>query len=177
MASFKSFLSHIALNEGNPLSRTLTLKKKGIHSAFVSPDRTNRSAQANADAAKHLEKRVRGAGYGFRKAEGEWDEGDGVGKEKSYQVIAREPGAKASGKFRKFVKGLGKELDQQAIIHNNPTGKTGGEGTAITTTNYTAPDGEKMRAGQKTKFGQMHYNTPNPYGRTKFKKGGSITYK
>lgn len=165
------------ITEGNPLARTFTLKKKGLHSALVSPERKNRSDAENATATKHLETRARKAGYGFRKTEGEWDEGGGVGKEKSYQVVANKSGPRASTHFRRFIKKLGAELNQQAVIHNNPKGPKGGTGKEIVTTDHTSPSGEPRKVGQKTTFGSMHYNTPNPYGITRFKKGGSITYK
>lgn len=165
------------ITEGNPLARTFTLKKKGLHSAFISAERKNRSAEQNAAAAKHLEKRVRNAGYGYRHTEGEYDEGGGMAKEKSYQVVARKPGKKESGKFRHFIRKLGTELDQQTILHNKPVGKRrSGEGTAIATTDHMS-GGEPMKKGQRVTYGNMHYNTPNPYGITRFKKGGSVTYK
>ncbi len=174
----KKFSEFIA--EGNSLARTFTLKKKGLHSATVSPERKNKSAEENKIAAKQLEAHTRKAGYGFRKAEGEWDEGDGMGKEKSYQIIANKAGPRASTNFRRFIKKLGAKLNQQAVIHNDPKkggSRSGGVGKEIVTTDHTSPGGEAKKVGQKTTYGRMHYNTPNPYGITRFKKGGSFTWK
>lgn len=157
MISFRQFIK-----EGNPLSRNVTLQNKGLHSIIMSPERKNRSPEENKAAAKHLEKSAVKAGYGFRKALGKWKGEEGEeGSEKSYQIIARNPGAKAAAGLRQFGRKLGKELNQQAIIHVDPAKKTG---TAIQT--VKTPE---MKVGQKTTYGTMHHNVDNPYGETQYR--------
>lgn len=165
MKSFREFL----MTEGNPLSRFSQLSRRGYHSVFISPERKNRSPAANKEAARSLEKDIHAAGYAFRKARGVWKGEDGEeGAERSYQIIARNPGTKAGAALRHFGRKLGKKYDQQSILHHDPRTNSG---VAIQT---TATSGH--RVGERMTYGKSHFNVDNPYGETQFKRSAKLTY-
>jgi hypothetical protein len=146
----------IDLEEGNPLSRVRTSPR---HSILMSAERKGLSPEENKSRMTALKDEWRKRGYGFRKTEGKWDEGGGVGKENSIHVIAKDSNAKAGAELRKHARRLSKQFDQDAFIHRKPDAE--GRGTAI----YTGTE----RKGQKDDYGPSRYNVDNPYGETTFK--------
>jgi hypothetical protein len=144
------------IQEGNPLSR---IQRSPRHSIIMSAERKDLSPEENKSRMTALKKAWRERGYGFRKTEGKWDEGGGVGKENSIYVFAKDSDAKSGAKLRKHARRLSKQFDQDAFIHRKPDAE--GRGTAI----YTGTE----RKGQKDDYGPSRYNVDNPYGETTFK--------
>lgn len=144
------------IQEGNPLSRVRTSPR---HSILMSAERKGLSPEENKSRMAILKREWRKRGYGFRKTEGKWDEGGGVGKENSIHVFAKGSDAKAGAELRKHARKLSKQFDQDAFIHRKPGAE--GRGTAI----YTGTE----RKGQKDDYGPSRYNVDNPYGETTFK--------
>jgi hypothetical protein len=151
------------VDEGNPLSRLTKYDKEGRHTIIMSAERKKDNegkqltSQQNSDRMNKLKSSWREKGYGFRNTEGKWNEGEGVGKESSIHVAAKEPGKKGAAELRKHARELSKKYDQDAFIHRTPEGK----GTAINTVG--------KRAGQKDDYGPSRYNVNNPYGETTYK--------
>lgn len=144
------------IQEGNPLSRVRTSPR---HSILMSAERKGLSPEENKSRMAILKREWRKRGYGFRKTEGKWDEGGGVGKENSIHVFAKGSDAKAGAELRKHARKLSKQFDQDAFIHRKPGAE--GRGTAI----YTGTE----RKGQRDDYGPSRYNVDNPYGETTFK--------
>lgn len=149
MKTFKQFML-----EGNPLARVATSKR---HSILMSAERKGLSDDENKARMNDLKKAWREKGYGYRDTEGKWDEGGGVGKERSIHVYAKSEGDEAGAELRKHATELSKKHGQDAFIHRTPDGK----GKAV----YTGTD----RKGEEDDFGPSRYNVDNPYGETTYK--------
>jgi len=146
------------LDEGNPLSRVATSNK---HSITMSAERKGLTPKENADRMQKLKKGWRERGYGFRKVEGKWDEGGGVGRENSIHIFAKSGSKEHAAELLKHAKDLGAEHNQDAVLHRSP----GGKGTAV----YTSDTSYGKKKGDKDSYGSTRYNVDNPYGETQFK--------
>lgn len=148
----------MSLQEGNPLSRVATTDK---HSVTMSAARKNLTAKENKARMKALAKDLRERGFGFRKAEGKWNEGDGVAREPSLHVTAKGNSKEDAAHLLKHTRELAAKYGQDAILHRSPSGK----GTAI----YTSDTSYGRKKGEKDSYGPTRYNVDNPYGETQFK--------
>lgn len=148
------------IQEGNPLGRVMQHDKQGRHSVFISPHRANLTKDENDARMKSLKKSLRAQGYGYRNTEGKWNEGDGVGREKSLHVYAKSSGKEGAAELTKDMKTHADTYGQDAILHRSPQGS----GTAI----YTN-DTKDQKKGDKVGYGPTRYNVDNPYGETTFK--------
>ena len=153
-----SALEEEHLEEGNPLSRMTKLDAEGRHSIIMSAERHNLTPEENSARMAKLKKQWKDRGYGFRKTEGKWDEGGGVGRENSIHVYAKGTSKEDSAELLKHAKELSTHHDQDAFIHRSPSGK----GTAV----YTGTE----KKGEKVSYGGTAYNARNPYGETQYKK-------
>ena len=146
------------IQEGNPLSRVAT---SGRHSITMSAERKGLSPEENKARMTALKKDLRDRGYGYRKVEGKWDEGGGVGRENSLHIFAKGDSKEHAAELMKHTKELGAKYQQDAILHRSPKGK----GTAI----YTSDTSYGRKKGEKDSYGPTRYNVDNPYGETQFK--------
>lgn len=151
-------LEEDTIEEGNPLSRMTKQDEEGRHSIIMSAERHNLTPKENRARMNTLKNQWRERGYGFRKTEGKWDEGGGVGKENSLHVYAKSSSKEHSAELLKHAKELSKHHDQDAFIHRSPKGT----GTAV----YTGTE----KKGEKVTYGKTAYNKDNPYGETQYKK-------
>jgi hypothetical protein len=147
-----------AIQEGNPLSR---IARSDRHSITMSAERKGLTSKENAARMKELRAAWRERGYGYRKVEGKWDEGGGVGRENSIHVTAKGNSKEDSAELLKHAKELGAKHDQDAVLHRG----AGGRGTAI----YTSNTASGRKKGEKDSYGPSRYNVDNPYGETQFK--------
>lgn len=150
---------HQYLSEGNPLARMKSLDAKGYHSVIISGERKSHSKAENAASMDKLKAHFREGGYGFKKTEGKWNEGEGVSSENSIHVTAKKPGVKGAAELIHHAKKISKALSQDAFIHRDAEGN----GRAIFT-----HDTEDNKAGDKVSYGSTKYNTENPYGQTQY---------
>ena len=151
--SFKQFIA-----EGG-LSRAVRTSMQR-NTAQLTANRGNVSSAENKAKNRELGKKVRSLGYGYKKVEGKYAEKDEkTGETKTVRepsIVVNAP-KKKFRTFKKQMKRLGKEYNQDSIITKK------GKKDAIL--NPTA-----RRAGTKgMKLGQVKPNRPNPYGETKVK--------
>lgn len=146
------------IQEGNPLSRVATSDR---HSITMSAERKGLSPEENKARMTALKKDLRDRGYGYRKVEGKWDEGGGVGRENSLHIFAKGGSKEHAAELLRHTKELGAKYQQDAILHRSPKGK----GTAI----YTSDTSYGRKKGEKDSYGPTRYNVDNPYGETQFK--------
>jgi hypothetical protein len=152
------FEEETQIDEGNPLSR---IARSDRHSVTMSAERKDLTPKENKSRMSELKKAWRERGYGFRKVEGKWDEGDGVGRENSIHVTAKGNSKKDAAELLRHAKELGAQHNQDAVLHRSPRG----QGTAI----YTSNTASGRKKGEKDSYGPSRYNVDNPYGETQFK--------
>jgi hypothetical protein len=153
-----------SLQEGNPLSRIARTDRASVlMSAERKKDKDGNTltAKQNASRMANLKADWRERGYGFRKTEGKWDEGDGVDGENSIHVIAKGNSKDDAAELLRHTKELGSKHEQDSILYRSP----GGKGTAI----YTSDTKGGRKKGEKDAYGPSRYNVSNPYGETTFK--------
>lgn len=154
MQTFREFIK-----EGNPLARHHKFEQEGRSYVAISAERTRYSPERNARRMDNMEKRLKKMGYGYRKTEGRWK----GGKENSFVVYAKGTEAKHSDQLLNHMKALGTHYNQDSILHHD--GKTG----KLHATNHN----RDFRIGEKMGIGVQHFNQPNDYGITKFKRNRS----
>ena len=137
---------------------------KSRSTAQLTATRGDKSSKENKARNKELGKKVRSMGYGYKKVKGEYPETDSkTGEKKTVKepsITVNAPKKKFK-KFRKQMKRLGKEYNQDTVIT-----KKGKDKATLHPTN--------KRAGKKgSKIGQIRPGKTGKYGHTKV---GSKTY-
>ena len=182
-ASKKAKMRNLAKGNTNPNEKAAAEKKAGgpkligeggmarqvKHSksrstAVLTANRGDKSGKENKARNKELGKKIRSMGYGYKKVKGEYPEKDEkTGKKKtvSEPSMAVNAPKKKFKKFKKQMKRLGKEYNQDAVIT-----KKGKDKATLHPTN--------KRAGKKgSKIGQIRPGKTGKFGHTKV---GSKTY-
>ena len=137
---------------------------KSRSTAQLTATRGDKSSKENKARNKELGKKVRSMGYGYKKVKGEYPEVDTkTGEKKTVKepsITVNAPKKKFK-KFRKQMKRLGKEYNQDTVIT-----KKGKDKATLHPTN--------KRAGKKgSKIGQIRPGKTGKFGHTKV---GSKTY-
>ena len=137
---------------------------KSRSTAQLTATRGDKSSKENKARNKELGKKVRSMGYGYKKVKGEYPETDSkTGEKKTVKepsITVNAPKKKFK-KFRKQMKRLGKEYNQDTVIT-----KKGKDKATLHPTN--------KRAGKKgSKIGQIRPGKTGKFGHTKV---GSKTY-
>ena len=152
----------VELDEGG-MSRQVQ-HSKSRSTAQLTATRGDKSSKENKARNKELGKKVRSMGYGYKKVKGEYPETDSkTGEKKTVKepsITVNAPKKKFK-KFRKQMKRLGKEYNQDTVIT-----KKGKDKATLHPTN--------KRAGKKgSKIGQIRPGKTGKFGHTKV---GSKTY-
>lgn len=104
------------LTEGNPTTRMMTKANTKV-TGNISADRGNDETQ-NRKNRKQLELKLRKRIGGFQKGVGEYkyqdEDGEGTGREVSYQVT--KPDTMSKRRFGKLVRRTGREAGQESVI-------------------------------------------------------------
>ena len=144
---------------------------KSRSTAVLTANRGDKSGKENKARNKELGKKIRSMGYGYKKVKGEYPEKDEkTGKKKtvSEPSMAVNAPKKKFKKFKKQMKRLGKEYNQDAVITKKGKDKA--------TLHPTTKRGRKTSTGvsrKGSKLGQVRPGRTGKYGHTKV---GSKTY-
>lgn len=142
MKTFREYLE-----EGNPLARMQTFVDQGRHFIGISTERPGLTKPQIRGRNKKLISAARKAGYGVRKAEGNYE----GGKETSHIIHAKASGQEAGEEFVRFGRKQGEKYGQDSILHHD--GKT----ARLIGTNETGYPG----MGKSEKIGgELRYNNP-----------------
>ena len=165
MKTFSQFISEaLDIREGG-LNR-IAQHSKSRNTAVLTANRGDKSSKENKKANKDLGKKVRSMGYGYKKVKGEYPEKDDKGNTKTVKepsIVVNAPKKKFK-KFKKQMKRLGKEHNQDAVI----TKKGKGDATLNPTTKRgrNTPTGPSRKG---TKLGQVNKDKKGEYGQTRVK--------
>ena len=122
MKTFKEFLDE------SSLSRVVSKSKKG-GTAILSGSRGDKSKAENKARAKQLDRDIKGKGYGgATKATGRYSERDDkTGKETKVKERSHivSSGKKGKRKFKKDMKALAKNYDQDSVLIQKKKGTAG----------------------------------------------------
>ena len=144
---------------------------KSRSTAVLTANRGDKSGKENKARNKELGKKIRSMGYGYKKVKGEYPEKDEkTGKKKtvSEPSMAVNAPKKKFKKFKKQMKRLGKEYNQDAVITKKGKDKA--------TLHPTTKRGRKTSTGvsrKGSKLGQVRPGKTGEYGHTKV---GKKTY-
>ena len=144
---------------------------KSRSTAVLTANRGDKSSKENKARNKELGKKIRSMGYGYKKVKGEYPEKDEkTGKKKtvSEPSMAVNAPKKKFKKFKKQMKRLGKEYNQDAVITKKGKDKA--------TLHPTTKRGRKTSTGvsrKGSKLGQVRPGKTGEYGHTKV---GKKTY-
>ena len=144
---------------------------KSRSTAVLTGNRADKSSKENKARNKELGKKIRSMGYGYKKVKGEYPEKDEkTGKKKtvSEPSMAVNAPKKKFKKFKKQMKRLGKEYNQDAVITKKGKDKA--------TLHPTTKRGRKTSTGvsrKGSKLGQVRPGKTGEYGHTKV---GKKTY-
>ena len=144
---------------------------KSRSTAVLTANRGDKSGKENKARNKELGKKIRSMGYGYKKVKGEYPEKDEkTGKKKtvSEPSMAVNAPKKKFKKFKKQMKRLGKEYNQDAVITKKGKDKA--------TLHPTTKRGRKTSTGVSrigSKLGQVRPGKTGEYGHTKV---GKKTY-
>ena len=144
---------------------------KSRSTAVLTANRGDKSGKENKARNKELGKKIRSMGYGYKKVKGEYPEKDEkTGKKKtvSEPSMAVNAPKKKFKKFKKQMKRLGKEYNQDAVITKKGKDKA--------TLHPTTKRGRNTSTGPSrkgSKLGQVRPGKTGEYGHTKV---GKKTY-
>ena len=144
---------------------------KSRSTAVLTGNRADKSSKENKSRNKELGKKIRSMGYGYKKVKGEYPEKDEkTGKKKtvSEPSMAVNAPKKKFKKFKKQMKRLGKEYNQDAVITKKGKDKA--------TLHPTTKRGRNTSTGPSrkgSKLGQVRPGKTGEYGHTKV---GKKTY-
>jgi len=159
----------VELDEGG-MSRQVQ-HSKSRSTAVLTGNRADKSSKENKARNKELGKKIRSMGYGYKKVKGEYPEKDEkTGKKKtvSEPSMAVNAPKKKFKKFKKQMKRLGKEYNQDAVIT-----KKGKDKATLHPTHKRARKTSTGVSGKGSKLGQVRPGRTGKYGHTKV---GSKTY-
>lgn len=145
------------LEEGNPLSRIAKFGQEKRHFVAITSERSSKSKKENEKNLKELKGKLKAQGYGYRRAQGQWE----GGKEKSLIVHAKEPGAESGRELVRDMLQHGRHYDQDSIFHNN------GDAGHLIGTNETGYPGNK----KVVRKGITSYNKEKTDFQTEFRPG------
>jgi len=168
-------------NGGGGMSEDINLDEGGMarqvkHSksrstAVLTGNRADKSSKENKSRNKELGKKIRSMGYGYKKVKGEYPEKDEkTGKKKtvSEPSMAVNAPKKKFKKFKKQMKRLGKEYNQDAVIT-----KKGKDKATIHPTTKRGRNTSTGPSRKGSKLGQVRPGKTGEYGHTKV---GKKTY-
>jgi hypothetical protein len=147
MTDLQRMRKYGTIEEGNPLSRMNKLEKEGRHFIAVSTERPGLTKKQILARNKELVSMARKAGFGVRKAEGQY-EGN---KESSHVIHAKEAGRESGAELVAFGRRLGQHFNQDSVLHHN--GKT----ARLIGTNETGFPGKDK---SEKVGGRLKYNNP-----------------
>jgi len=159
----------VELDEGGMARQVKHSKSRST--AVLTANRGDKSGKENKARNKELGKKIRSMGYGYKKVKGEYPEKDEkTGKKKtvSEPSMAVNAPKKKFKKFKKQMKRLGKEYNQDAVITKKGKDKA--------TLHPTTKRGRKTSTGvsrKGSKLGQVRPGKTGEYGHTKV---GKKTY-
>ncbi len=159
----------VELDEGGMARQVKHSKSRST--AVLTANRGDKSSKENKARNKELGKKIRSMGYGYKKVKGEYPEKDEkTGKKKtvSEPSMAVNAPKKKFKKFKKQMKRLGKEYNQDAVITKKGKDKA--------TLHPTVKRGRNTSTGPSrkgTKLGQVRPGKTGEYGHTKV---GKKTY-
>ena len=159
----------VELDEGGMARQVKHSKSRST--AVLTANRGDKSSKENKARNKELGKKIRSMGYGYKKVKGEYPEKDEkTGKEKtvSEPSMAVNAPKKKFKKFKKQMKRLGKEYNQDAVIT-----KKGKDKATLHPTHKRARKTSTGVSRKGTKLGQVRPGKTGEYGHTKV---GSKTY-
>ena len=169
MKTFTEFvLECSSLTEGG-MSRVVS-HSKSRNTAVLTATRGDKSNKENKKSNKELRQKIRSHGYGYKEVKGEYPEKDDKGNKKTVSepsVVVNAPKKKYKT-FKKRMKRLGKEYNQDSVITKKGKGKA--------TLHPTAKRAKKSSTGVSNKgssLGQVRPGKTGPYGHTKV---GKKTY-
>jgi len=159
----------VELDEGGMARQVKHSKSRST--AVLTANRGDKSSKENKARNKELGKKIRSMGYGYKKVKGEYPEKDEkTGKKKtvSEPSMAVNAPKKKFKKFKKQMKRLGKEYNQDAVIT-----KKGKDKATLHPTHKRARKTSTGVSRKGTKLGQVRPGKTGEYGHTKV---GSKTY-
>ena len=159
----------VELDEGGMARQVKHSKSRST--AVLTANRGDKSSKENKARNKELGKKIRSMGYGYKKVKGEYPEKDEkTGKKKtvSEPSMAVNAPKKKFKKFKKQMKRLGKEYNQDAVIT-----KKGKDKATLHPTHKRARKTSTGVSGKGSKLGQVRPGRTGKYGHTKV---GSKTY-
>lgn len=145
------------LEEGNPLARVAKFGQEKRHFVALTSERSNKSKKENEKNFKELKGKLKAQGYGYRRAQGQWE----GGKEKSLIVHAKKPGDEAGRELVRDMLHHGRHYEQDSILHHN------GEAGHLIGTNESGYPGNK----KVVRAGKTSYNNPVSPFQTEFRPG------
>ena len=167
--AFAKANEEVELDEGGMARQVKHSKSRST--AVLTANRGDKSGKENKARNKELGKKIRSMGYGYKKVKGEYPEKDEkTGKKKtvSEPSMAVNAPKKKFKKFKKQMKRLGKEYNQDAVITKKGKDKA--------TLHPTTKRGRKTSTGvsrKGSKLGQVRPGKTGEYGHTKV---GKKTY-
>ena len=167
--AFAKANEEVELDEGGMARQVKHSKSRST--AVLTANRGDKSSKENKARNKELGKKIRSMGYGYKKVKGEYPEKDEkTGKKKtvSEPSMAVNAPKKKFKKFKKQMKRLGKEYNQDAVITKKGKDKA--------TLHPTTKRGRKTSTGvsrKGSKLGQVRPGKTGEYGHTKV---GKKTY-
>ena len=167
--AFAKANEEVELDEGGMARQVKHSKSR--NTAVLTANRGDKSGKENKARNKELGKKIRSMGYGYKKVKGEYPEKDEkTGKKKtvSEPSMAVNAPKKKFKKFKKQMKRLGKEYNQDAVITKKGKDKA--------TLHPTTKRGRKTSTGvsrKGSKLGQVRPGKTGEYGHTKV---GKKTY-
>lgn len=132
------------LEEGNPLARQVKFEKEKRHFVALTSERKDKSKKENEKNFKELKGKIKAQGYGYRRAQGQWE----GGKEKSLVVYAKKPGREAGRDLLRDMLHHGRHYGQDSIMHHD------GERASLIGTNESGFPGNK----KVVSVGKSSYN-------------------
>jgi hypothetical protein len=158
MKSFQEFMVECYSIQEGGMNRIMSHSNRR-NTAVLTANRGDKSKAENRERNKGLGKKLRSLNYGFKKVSGEYPEKNDKGETKTVKepsVVVNAPRTKGRI-FKRRMKRLGKEYDQDAVIT-----KKGKQPAVLHPTN--------KRAGSKgMKLGQAKPDTTGEYGQTRVK--------
>ena len=167
--AFAKANEEVELDEGGMARQVKHSKSRST--AVLTGNRADKSSKENKSRNKELGKKIRSMGYGYKKVKGEYPEKDEkTGKKKtvSEPSMAVNAPKKKFKKFKKQMKRLGKEYNQDAVIT-----KKGKDKATIHPTTKRGRNTSTGPSRKGSKLGQVRPGKTGEYGHTKV---GKKTY-
>ena len=167
--SSEDWKPEVELDEGGMARQVKHSKSRST--AVLTANRGDKSGKENKARNKELGKKIRSMGYGYKKVKGEYPEKDEkTGKKKtvSEPSMAVNAPKKKFKKFKKQMKRLGKEYNQDAVIT-----KKGKDKATIHPTTKRGRNTSTGPSRKGSKLGQVRPGKTGEYGHTKV---GKKTY-